>query len=61
MTEKKKTGLIKGMKTEFKKVVWPTKQEIINSTLVVVVSIIGIAVAIKLIDMVLRLLLKLFV
>ncbi|MDO4778212.1 MAG: preprotein translocase subunit SecE [Tissierellia bacterium] len=62
MSEKKaKTGLFKGIKKEFKKIVWPTKSELLNSTIVVIVSLIAVSVVVKLIDIGLKSLLKLIV
>lgn len=62
MTEKKKTqGFFKGIKQEFKKIVWPTKDETVNSAIVVFTSLIAVAVVIKIIDEVLRFLLHLVV
>lgn len=50
-TEAKKRGFFKGLKSEYKKVTWPKKREIFNATLVVLVSIVGISIIIKLLDM----------
>lgn len=62
MTEKKKNqGFFKGIKQEFKKILWPTKEETVNSAVVVFTSLIAVAIVIKLIDEVLRFLLHLVV
>ncbi len=62
MTEKKKKqGFFKGIKQEFKKIVWPTKDETVNSAIVVFTSLIVVSVVIKLIDEILRFLLNLVV
>lgn len=53
MTEKKKTGFWKGIRTEFKKISWPTKKEVWNSTLAVGVSVILISLIVWLIDQIL--------
>ncbi len=37
MTEKKKGGFLKGVRSEFKKVHWPTKEETIQYTITVLV------------------------
>ncbi len=37
MTEKKKGGFLKGVRSEFKKVHWPTKQEAVQYTVTVLV------------------------
>lgn len=60
MTEKKK-GFFKGIRQEFKKIIWPTKDETVNSALVVFTSIIAVSVVIKIIDEILRFLLNLVV
>lgn len=62
MTERKsKKGFFKGIKSEFKKIVWPTKKETINATLVTIVTLIAVSALIKIIDMILRFLLGLAV
>lgn len=63
MSENKpnKGGFFKGIKKEFKKISWPTKNELVNSTIVVLVSLIAVATVIKLIDLGLNSLLKLAV
>lgn len=50
---KKKTGLIaylKGVRQEFSKVVWPTREELTTDTIVVFVCVIFFAVTFWLID-----------
>ena len=50
---KKRTGLIaylKGVRQEFKKVVWPTREELVTDTVVVFACVIFFAVAFWLID-----------
>lgn len=54
MTEKKKTGFFKGIKNEFKKITWPTKNEVFKSTLVVIVALIGMSILVKLLDTIFR-------
>lgn len=64
MTERKsnkKKGFLKGIKSEFKKIVWPTKKETINATAVVLVSLVVMSVLIKVIDVILRFFLSLAV
>lgn len=62
MTErKKKQGFFKGIKNEFRKITWPTKKEVVNSTAVVLVSLITVSALIKLIDLGLNALLRLAV
>lgn len=62
MTEKKANkGFLRGIRQEFKKIVWPTKKELINSTIVVLTSIIIIAAFIKVVDEIIRFLLNLAV
>ena len=60
MTERKK-GFLKGIRQEFKKIVWPTKEETMNSALVVFASLAAVSVFIKIIDEILRFLLNLVV
>lgn len=51
--DKKKTGLIaylKGVRQEFSKVVWPTREELTTDTIVVFVCVIFFAVTFWLID-----------
>lgn len=48
--EKNKLGFLKGIRTEFSKITWPKAKEIMNSTLVVLVSIAVFSVVIKLLD-----------
>ena len=50
---KKRTGLIaylKGVRQEFRKVVWPTREELVTDTVVVFACVIFFAVAFWLID-----------
>jgi len=62
MTEKKANkGFLKGIRHEFKKIVWPTKNELVNSTIVVLISIAVIAGFIKIVDEIIRFLLSLAV
>lgn len=49
-------GFVKGVKTELKKVVWPTKKQLINNTILVVVLVLAFAVIILGFDMILELL-----
>lgn len=60
MTEKKaKKGFFKSVRSEFKKIVWPTKEELVNSTIVVLISLVVVSAFIKLIDELIRFLLNL--
>lgn len=58
MTEKKKTGFFKGIRNEFKKITWPTKNEIFKSTIVVVAALIGMSILVKLLDTIFRFILS---
>ncbi len=52
-SDKKKGGLIaylKGVRQEFKKVVWPTREELTTNTIVVFACVIFFAVAFWLVD-----------
>lgn len=62
MEDKKKRGsFAKGAKAEFKKIIWPTKSETINYTIVVVVITVILAVAIWAVDSILKGLLSLII
>lgn len=58
MTEKKKTGFFRGIRNEFKKITWPTKNEVFKSTLVVVAALIGMSILVKLLDTIFRFILS---
>ncbi|WP_297376430.1 preprotein translocase subunit SecE [uncultured Helcococcus sp.] len=58
MTEKKKTGFFRGIRNEFKKITWPTKNEIFKSTVVVVAALIGMSILVKLLDTIFRFILS---
>lgn len=47
-------GFFKDMKSELKKVVWPTKRQVINNTLLVVVLVIVVSLIVLGIDLVLK-------
>lgn len=47
-------GILKDTKAELKKVVWPTKKQIVNNTLWVLVLVIVVAVVVLGIDWVLK-------
>lgn len=49
-------GLLKGIKAELKKVVWPTRKQLINNTVLVVVLILAFAVIVFGFDMIIQLL-----
>ena len=49
------TGFVKGVKSELKKVVWPTKQQLIKSTTMVIFLIVVFSVVILGLDMLLEL------
>ena len=60
---KKSSGFgkfFRDLKGEFKKIVWPSKKQIVNNTIVVIVAIIVIGVFIWAIDLGLAALVKLF-
>lgn len=57
-TERNKPGLIKGMRQEFKKITWPSKNEVIRSTTVVLGALVAISIIIKLLDLLFRFLLS---
>lgn len=47
-------GFIKGVKSELKKVVWPTKEQLIKSTTMVILLVVVFAVIILGVDMLLE-------
>lgn len=47
-------GFIKGVKAELKKVVWPTKNQLINNTVLVLLLVLAFAVVILGADMILE-------
>lgn len=47
-------GFFKDMKSELKKVVWPTKRQVINNTLLVVALVIVVSLIVLGIDLVLK-------
>ena len=47
-------GFFKGVKSELKKVVWPTKKQLINNTMLVVVLVVALAVIVLGFDMILE-------
>lgn len=49
-------GFIKGVKAELKKVVWPTKNQLLNNTVLVLMLVIAFSVVILGADMILELL-----
>ncbi len=51
---------LRDLKGEFKKIVWPSKKQIINNTVVVIVAIIVLGVFIWAVDLGLAALVKLF-
>lgn len=47
-------GFIKNMKAELKRVVWPTRNQIINNTLLVVVLVVVVAIVVLGVDYLLQ-------
>ena len=47
-------GFIKGVKSELKKVVWPTRKQLINNTVLVLLLVVAFAVIILGADMILE-------
>ena len=48
------------LKGEFKKIVWPSKKQVINNTVIVIAAVVVIGLCISLIDLGLSFLVKLF-
>lgn len=47
-------GFFKDMKSELKKVVWPSKRQVINNTLLVVALVVAVSIIVLGIDLVLK-------
>ena len=56
---KKITRYFKDLKSEYKKIVWPTKSQIINNTLVVIVVIVIVGLFVAGLDAILSLIVRL--
>lgn len=54
-------AFIKGMRSELKKVTWPTFRQVVNNTLVVIVVVVGSGVFIGLVDLLFKTLMGLLV
>lgn len=50
----KKTGFFAGVKSEFKKIVWPKRDQLVKETIAVSVVTLLLAAIIKLVDMVMQ-------
>ena len=53
-TEKQKTGFFKGVATEFKKITWPKRDQLVKETIAVSVVTLILGAIIKLVDMVMQ-------
>ncbi|MBS6395988.1 MAG: preprotein translocase subunit SecE [Clostridiales bacterium] len=51
-TQTPKTSWFKGMKAEFKKIIWPDKKSLTKQTIAVISTSVALALIIKLLDMV---------
>ena len=52
------SDFLKRLKTEFKKIVWPTKDDIVRETIAVISSSIAIGIIISILDFIFKLLLN---
>ena len=52
-TDKPKKSWFKGLKAEYKKVVWPDKKTVIRQTIAVVLTSLVLGIVIKLLDIIL--------
>lgn len=57
-SEKRNKGFLKGIKSEFGKITWPTKNEIFKMSAIVIVSILAVSIVTRLLDMLFRFLLS---
>lgn len=53
-TTVKKVGFFKRVKTEFKKIVWPSREDVTKETIVVVIATIVIGLLIAVVDLLLN-------
>ena len=51
----KKKSFVKGMKAEYRKIVWPSKETVTKQTIAVLISTIALGVVITVLDLVIRL------
>lgn len=58
---KKATGFVKGVRSEFKKIVWPTKKQLVNYTIVVIVMSILLSALVYGLDVIFRNLIQLII
>lgn len=54
-------NFLKGVRSEFKKIIWPTKQEAIKYTVIVIIACIIVSIIVYLLDLVFANLLSLIV
>lgn len=47
-------GFFKGVKSELKKVVWPTRKQLIHNTIMVIVLVIALSIVVLGFDMILK-------
>lgn len=47
-------GFFKGVKSELKKVVWPTKKQLINNTIMVLILVVALSIIVLGFDMILE-------
>ena len=47
---KPKTSYWKGLKAEFKKIIWPTRDDVVKQTILIIVVVIILGIIIKLLD-----------
>ena len=57
----KKPSWFKGLKAEFKKIVWPDKKKLAKQTVAVIVCSLVLGVIISIVDVILQYVIKLFV
>lgn len=50
----KKTGFFQGVRSEFKKIVWPKKDQLVKETIAVSLVTLALGAIIKLVDMVMQ-------
>ncbi len=53
-TKKAKKGWFKGLKAEFKKIIWPTKDDLTKQTIAVIISSVALGGIIAIVDTIIR-------
>ncbi|MDR1764660.1 MAG: preprotein translocase subunit SecE [Lachnospiraceae bacterium] len=52
--ESRVAGFVKGLKTEYRKIVWPKQDDVVKQTIAVLVTTVALALVIALLDLVFK-------